>query len=106
MQGLVEKASRVTCSLEITRSDIYNEVGRVKQKSKAMENSLPTVSPVMFEEASPPNNTDDPTDAANNTSDPSSPTPPHVTAAMAAPVIDDSFLEGKPITGTKSNEAV
>ena len=56
MQGLVEKASRVACSLEITRSDIYNEVGRVKQKSKAMENSLPTVSPVMFEEASPPNN--------------------------------------------------
>ena len=34
MQGLVEKASRVACSLEITRSDIYNEVGRVKQKSK------------------------------------------------------------------------
>ena len=54
MQGLVEKASRVACSLEITRSDIYNEVGRVKQKSKAMENSLPTVSPVMFGEASSP----------------------------------------------------
>ncbi len=57
MQGLVEKASRIACSLEITRDDIYNEVRRVQQKNKAMENILPTVSPVMFGETSPPNDT-------------------------------------------------
>ena len=28
-----------------------------------------------------------------------------MTAAMAVPAVDDSFLEGNPITGTESNEA-
>ncbi len=61
MQGLIINASKVARMLKITHDDIYNEVRRIKKKSKAEANSRPTISPEMFieglsanEEASPP----------------------------------------------------